>query len=85
MFAFCLRGSHLQVVDIDACFVRHRQEAVEVGLIQEHVDGYASQGRFDYLFEDVHVSEDVHGDGNYLQGERDGKEEDFFISPWGNL
>lgn len=54
-------------MDVDAHSVSHRQEAVKVGHVQEDVDGYASQRGRDHLLEDVHVSEDVHGDGDHLQ------------------
>lgn len=54
-------------MDVDTRPVCHGQEAVEVGLVQEDVDSYASQRGRDHLLEDVHVCEDVHGDGNHLQ------------------
>lgn len=38
-------------------------------IIQEDVDGHPPAGRVHNLFENIHICEDVHHDGDDLQGE----------------
>lgn len=59
--------SHLEVLDIDAHPVRHGEEALELGIIQEDVDHHSPQRGSDDLFENVDVSEDIHRYGNNLE------------------
>lgn len=58
--------SHLEVLDVDAHPVGHREEAGEVRMVKEDVDGHAPQGGGDDLFENVNIGEDVHRYGDNL-------------------
>lgn len=58
--------SHLEVLDVDARPAGHGEEAGEVRMVKEDVDGHAPQRGRDDLFENVHVGEDVHRKGDNL-------------------